>query len=69
MAVCAIVALYLNLFVVTVQAFMKVPRLKAMAPTQSEPPFAVIAAKKVRNEPFSAGRTLVKKAAALQSVR
>jgi hypothetical protein len=29
----------LNVFVLIAQAFMKVPALKAMAPTQSEPPF------------------------------
>ena len=39
--VCAVVALYLNVFVAVVQAFEKVPALKAMAPTQSEPPFLV----------------------------
>jgi len=37
----AVVALYLNVFVLVVQAFLKVPALKAMAPTQSEPPFLV----------------------------
>lgn len=37
----AAVALYLNVFVAIVQAFQKVPALKAMAPTQSEPPFLV----------------------------
>lgn len=37
----AAVALYLNLFVLVVQAFLKVPALNALAPTQSEPPFAV----------------------------
>jgi hypothetical protein len=35
--VCAVIALYLNFFILIVQAFMKVPALKAMAPTQSEP--------------------------------
>lgn len=40
-AVCAVVALYLNVFVLIVQLFLKVPALKAMAPTQSEPPFLV----------------------------
>src|SRR5437899_2272163 len=35
----AVVALYLNVFVLVVQAFLKVPLLNAMAPTQSEPPF------------------------------
>jgi hypothetical protein len=38
---CAIVALYLNSFVFVVQAFAKLPALKAAAPTQSEPPFLV----------------------------
>ncbi|SRR5712692_2661848 len=37
----AAVALYLNVFVLIVQAFEKVPVLKALAPTQSEPPFLV----------------------------
>lgn len=36
-----IVALYLNVFVAVVQAFLKVPALKALAPTQQEPPFLV----------------------------
>jgi hypothetical protein len=39
--VCAAVALYLNVFVGVIQAFLKVPALKAMAPTQKEPPFLV----------------------------
>ena len=34
-------ALYLNFFVLVVQSFMKVPALHALAPTQSEPPFAI----------------------------
>ena len=37
----AIMALYLNVFVLVVQAFVKIPALKAMAPTQSEPPFLI----------------------------
>ena len=37
----ALFALYLNTFVLVVQAFLKVPALKALAPTQSEPPFAI----------------------------
>ena len=37
----AVLALYLNVFVLIVQAFQKVPALKSMAPTQSEPPFTV----------------------------
>jgi len=36
---CAVAALYLNVFVLIVQSFMKLPFLKALAPTQSEPPF------------------------------
>jgi len=35
----AVIALYLNVFVLVAQSFEKVPALKAMAPTQSEPPF------------------------------
>lgn len=37
----AVIALYLNVFVFVVQAFLKVPALKALAPTQTEPPFVV----------------------------
>jgi hypothetical protein len=37
--ICAVLALYLNAFVGVVQAFLKVPALNAMAPTQAEPPF------------------------------
>jgi hypothetical protein len=62
--VTAMVALYLNVFVLIAQAFQKVPALKAMAPTQSEPPFllaqlvcmalfvalTIVAAIKFRNE-------------------
>lgn len=36
--VCAAVALYLNVLVGVVQAFLKVPALTAMAPEQTEPP-------------------------------
>jgi len=39
--VTAVAALYLNVFVLVVQLFLKVPALKAIAPTQSEPPFQV----------------------------
>jgi hypothetical protein len=39
--ICALLAQYLNFFVLVVQSFMKVPALHALAPTQSEPPFAV----------------------------
>lgn len=34
-------ALYLNVFVLVVQLFRKVPALTALAPTQTEPPFLV----------------------------
>ena len=37
--VCAALALYLNVFVGVVQAFLKVPLLRSMAPRQTEPPF------------------------------
>jgi hypothetical protein len=39
--VTAIIAEYLNVFVLVVQGFEKVPALHAMAPTQSQPPFLV----------------------------
>lgn len=39
--ITATAALYLNVFVLVAQLFMKVPSLKASAPTQSEPPFLV----------------------------
>jgi hypothetical protein len=37
--VTAMIAFYLNVFVLIFQAFLKVPSLRALAPTQSEPPF------------------------------
>jgi hypothetical protein len=37
----AMIALYLNVFVAIVQAFLKIPALHAMAPTQTEPPFQI----------------------------
>jgi len=40
-AVTAVLALYLNVFVLVAQLFAKVPALKALAPTQSEGPFKV----------------------------
>src|SRR6267142_513786 len=63
--VCAAAALYLNVFVAVVQAFLKVPALTAQAPKQTEPPFVVtqvvvlllfivltiVAAKRFRSEP------------------
>src|ERR1700716_1357885 len=43
-AVTAMVSLYLNIFVLIIQGFLKVPALHALAPSvpPSEPPFAVI---------------------------
>lgn len=40
-AITAMVSLYLLLFVLVAQSFQKVPALQAMAPTQSESPFAI----------------------------
>jgi hypothetical protein len=37
----ALIALYFNVFVLIVQSFLKVSALKALAPTQSEPPFLI----------------------------
>jgi hypothetical protein len=37
--ITSVIALYLNVFVLIVQLFRRVPALKAIAPTQSEPPF------------------------------
>lgn len=39
--VAACAALYFNVFVLVVQSFEKVPSLRAIAPTQKEPPFAI----------------------------
>ncbi|MGB8578009.1 MAG: hypothetical protein WCD56_15785 [Pseudolabrys sp.] len=39
--ITALVSLYLNVFVLVAQSFMKVSALNALAPTQSEPPFAI----------------------------
>jgi len=39
--ITASLALYFNVFVFVVQSFEKVPALKALAPTQKEPPFAI----------------------------
>ena len=66
--VCSGIALYLNVFVAVVQAFEKIPALKAMAPTQKEAPFlvaqlvvlvvfvglTVVAAKRFHSEPARA---------------
>ena len=39
--ITAVFALYLNCFVLVVQAFQKIPFLHPLAPTGSEPPFAI----------------------------
>jgi hypothetical protein len=39
--VTAMLAFYFNVFVLVAQAFLKVPSLHALAPTGSEPPFAI----------------------------
>jgi hypothetical protein len=66
--ISAMIALYFNVFVLIAQLFQKVPALKAMAPTQSEPPFlatqvvlmalfvalTIGTAKRFRNEPIGA---------------
>lgn len=41
-AIAAVASLYLNVFVLVVQSFVKVSALNALAPTQSEPPFAIM---------------------------
>jgi hypothetical protein len=42
--VTAMISLYLNVFVLVIQSFMKVPALHALAPSvpPSEPPFAIV---------------------------
>jgi len=37
----AVISLYLNVFVLVVQSFLKVPALHELAPNGSEPPFAI----------------------------
>ena len=39
--ITTVVSLYLNVFVLVVQSFMKVSALNALAPRQTEPPFTV----------------------------
>ncbi len=39
--VTAVFALYLNTFVAVVQSFLKIPALRALAPTQTEAPFLI----------------------------
>ncbi len=69
--VTAVMALYLNVFVLIVQSFLKIPALKTMAPTQTEPPFliaqivamllfivlGIFAVKKFRIDPAGVART------------
>ncbi|PYL38509.1 MAG: hypothetical protein DMF34_06655 [Verrucomicrobia bacterium] len=53
--VTAVITLYLNVFVGIVQAFEKIPALKAIAPTQTEPPLiTIVAAIRFRPEPVRA---------------
>jgi hypothetical protein len=40
--VSAVLALYLNVFVLVVQSFLKIPAVHALAPTQKEPPFLIV---------------------------
>jgi hypothetical protein len=40
--IAGVLALYLNVFVLIVQLFLKVPALHAMAPTQTEAPFMLV---------------------------
>jgi len=40
-AITAVMAQYFNFFVLIVQSFRRVPVLHAVAPTESEPPFAI----------------------------
>jgi len=42
--VTALTALYLNVFVLIIRSFLKVPALKALAPTQTEPAFVAVQA-------------------------
>jgi hypothetical protein len=39
--ISAMIGLYLNVFVLVVQSFEKIPALKAVAPTQQEAPFSI----------------------------
>lgn len=68
--ITASIALYLNVFVLVAQSFMKVPSLHALAPTQQEAPFliaqlivllifiglTIVAAKRFRIEPVRSAR-------------
>jgi len=66
--ISAVLALYLNVFVLIMQSFLQIPALKEIAPTQNDPPFkptqlvvliafvvlGVLAAIKFRDEPARA---------------
>jgi len=66
--ISAVLALYLNVFVLIMQSFLQIPALKEIAPTQNDPPFkptqlvvliafvvlGVLAAIKFRDEPACA---------------
>lgn len=39
--IAGMIALYLNVFVLVVQSFLKIPALHSLAPTQAEPPFKI----------------------------
>ena len=39
--ITALASFYFNVFVLVVQGFLRVPALRALAPTQAEPPFAI----------------------------
>jgi hypothetical protein len=39
--ISAVVSLYFNVFVLVIQSFLKIPFLWHLAPTQTEPPFAI----------------------------
>lgn len=72
--VTACAALYFNVFVLVVQSFEKLPTLKALAPTQKEPPFAitqiavlvvfviltVLAVRKFHSEPITMAKATAK---------
>jgi hypothetical protein len=38
----AMLSLYLNVFVMIIQGFLKVPLLNSLAPTQTESPFLIV---------------------------
>ena len=69
--ISAVLALYLNVFVLIVQSFLKIPALKEIAPTQNDPPFkltqlvvlvtfialGIVAAIRFRNDPLRSGQS------------